>query len=94
MTDIDKKFAGNIPELYDTLLVPLIFTDYADDLAERVAASNPQSVLETAAGSGVVTRALGARLPDTTRLVLRAVAADPDAHIPFGVGVAVGCGVC
>lgn len=62
MTDSDKVFAGSIPELYDTYLVPLIFEAYANDLAERVAALAPKTVLETAAGSGVVTRALASRL--------------------------------
>jgi ubiquinone/menaquinone biosynthesis C-methylase UbiE len=62
MAETDKVFAGNIPELYDTYLVPLIFSAYAEDLAERVAASSPRAVLETAAGSGVVTRALATRL--------------------------------
>jgi ubiquinone/menaquinone biosynthesis C-methylase UbiE len=62
MTETDKVFAGSIPELYDTYLVPLIFEAYANDLAERTAALAPKAVLETAAGSGVVTRALAARL--------------------------------
>lgn len=70
MTDSDKVFAGSIPELYDTYLVPMIFEDYAADLAARVAALNPQNVLETAAGSGVVTRALAARLDPAVRYVV------------------------
>ncbi len=70
MSDSDKVFLGSIPELYDTYLVPLIFEAYAQDLAERVTALKPQSVLETAAGSGVVTRALAKRLDSTTRYVV------------------------
>jgi SAM-dependent methyltransferase len=62
MTDSDKVFAGSIPELYDTYLVPLIFEAYANDLSERAAALAPKTVLETAAGSGVVARALASRL--------------------------------
>ncbi len=58
MTASDKQFTGSIPELYDTYLVPMIFDQYADDLAARVASMKPQAVLETAAGSGVVPRAL------------------------------------
>ena len=38
----DTLFAGSIPELYDELLVPLIFEPYAEDLARRVAALRPQ----------------------------------------------------
>ena len=39
------------------------------DLAERVARVEPQDVLETAAGTGVVTRALASRLPTNVRYV-------------------------
>jgi len=63
MAATDKVFAGSIPELYERLLVPLIFEPYARDLAERVAKADPRDVLETAAGTGVLTRALAARLP-------------------------------
>ncbi len=70
MTESDKVFAGSIPELYDTYLVPLIFEAYADDLAERAAALAPRTVLETAAGSGVVTRALASRLASDARYIV------------------------
>jgi ubiquinone/menaquinone biosynthesis C-methylase UbiE len=70
LTESDKIFAGSIPELYDTYLVPLIFEAYAKDLAERTAALRPKAVLETAAGSGVVTRALAARLAADTSYVV------------------------
>ena len=65
----DAVFAGSIPELYDTYIVPLIFEPYADDLARRVAALNPGRVLETAAGTGVVTRALARALPQRCEIV-------------------------
>jgi len=58
MSETDKVFAGSIPENYDRHMVPLIFESYARDLAQRVATLAPKSVLETAAGSGVVTRAV------------------------------------
>jgi len=67
MTESDKVFAGSIPEFYDTYLVPLIFEAYANDLAGRAAALAPKIVLETAAGSGVVTRALASRLASDAR---------------------------
>jgi ubiquinone/menaquinone biosynthesis C-methylase UbiE len=63
MAETDKVFAGSIPQLYDRFLVPLIFADYARDLAARVAQSAPVNVLETAAGTGVLTREMAARLP-------------------------------
>ncbi|MSP76528.1 MAG: methyltransferase domain-containing protein [Rhodospirillaceae bacterium] len=65
----DKVFAGSIPELYDRFMVPLIFEPYARDLAERIARAEPQAILETAAGTGVVTRAIASRLPAHTRIV-------------------------
>lgn len=69
MTGADRVFAGSIPEIYDRLLVPLIFSSYADDIAERVARLNPQRILETAAGTGVVTKALARKLPETVSIV-------------------------
>ena len=61
--ETDKVFSGAIPDIYDTYLVPLIFQAFATDLAERVCETKPTAILETAAGSGVVTRALSQRLP-------------------------------
>jgi ubiquinone/menaquinone biosynthesis C-methylase UbiE len=52
------SFIGNIPEHYDTGLGPVIFVDYAADIARRTAACGPARVLETAAGTGIVTRQL------------------------------------
>lgn len=69
MTALDKDFFGPIPEFYDTYLVPLIFQSYANDLARRIAACEPASMLETAAGSGVLPRALAPRLdPESSYL--------------------------
>ena len=62
MSEGDKAFTGSIPENYDRYMVPLIFESYAADIARRAAALSPKNVLETAAGSGVVTRALAATL--------------------------------
>jgi SAM-dependent methyltransferase len=62
MLETDKLFAGSIPENYDRHMVPLIFEPYAADLAQRVASFTPDAVLEIAAGTGVVTRALAPKL--------------------------------
>jgi ubiquinone/menaquinone biosynthesis C-methylase UbiE len=69
MTATDKVFAGSIPELYERYFVPLIFEPYALDLAGRIADAAPHDVLETAAGTGIVTRAMAARLPKDVRIV-------------------------
>ena len=69
MVATDKVFSGSIPELYDRLLVPLIFESYASDLATRIGKAAPRDVLETAAGTGVLTTAMVSRLPAATRIV-------------------------
>jgi len=65
----DNVFAGSVPELYETHLVPLIFQPYADDLKQRVASLNASRILEIAAGTGVVTRAL-ASLPSAPTTIV------------------------
>jgi SAM-dependent methyltransferase len=69
MQDADKLFAGSIPEFYDRYLGPLIFEPYAVDLAARVARLAPKRLLETAAGTGIATRALAQALPETASIV-------------------------
>jgi SAM-dependent methyltransferase len=54
----DAVFTGSIPALYERYLVPLIFADFATETARRVAALAPENVLEVAAGTGAVTRAM------------------------------------
>lgn len=61
----DVVFAGSVPALYDEYLVPLIFAPFAEDLVARLRDRDITSVLEVAAGSGVVTRAMAAELPAT-----------------------------
>ncbi len=68
MTSNDADFIGSIPEHYDRGLGPMIFVDYAADIARRAAAGSPARVLETAAGTGIVTRALRDLLPAGARL--------------------------
>lgn len=68
--DTDKVFSGSIAKLYETYLVPLIFEPYAADLANRLASRKTLSrVLEIAAGTGVVTRALASALPERVSIV-------------------------
>lgn len=70
MAETDKLFAGSIPRAYDTLMVPLIFEAYAAHTAALVGGLQPRAVLETAAGSGAVTRALAPRLAADARYVV------------------------
>ena len=70
MLETDKLFAGSIPENYDRYMVPLIFEPYAADIAQRAARLSPSTVLEIAAGTGVVTRALAPKLPPAASYVV------------------------
>jgi ubiquinone/menaquinone biosynthesis C-methylase UbiE len=69
MTTVDAVFSGSIPSVYDRYLGPLIFEPYAQDLATRLSALHPEHVLETAAGTGIVTRALVRSLSPGVRIV-------------------------
>ena len=60
----DTAFSGSIPAIYDRCLGPLLFEPYARDLAERIAAIAPRRILETAAGTGIVTAAIVREAPD------------------------------
>jgi SAM-dependent methyltransferase len=60
----DAGFTGNIPQHYDEGLGPILFVDYAEDIARRAAAYAPKRVLETAAGTGIVTRRLRDQMPN------------------------------
>jgi ubiquinone/menaquinone biosynthesis C-methylase UbiE len=64
MTSTDTVFAGSIPAMYDRYMVPLIFQPYAELVAARAKDLGPAQILETAAGTGVVTEALHRALPD------------------------------
>lgn len=64
MTATDTIFAGSIPAIYDRYMVPLVFEPYARMVAERAAKLGPLRILETAAGTGVVTEQLHRAIPD------------------------------
>jgi len=68
-SDSDKIFTGSVPKLYESYLVPLIFAPYALDLANRLASRPVKRVLEVAAGTGALTRALASILPENVSIV-------------------------
>ena len=65
----DRVFQGSVPAFYDRYMGPLIFAPYAADMAARLADLRQGSVLEVAAGTGVLTRALVASLPPEVAIV-------------------------
>lgn len=58
-------FTHSTPELYHRYMGPLLFAPYAKVLAERAALLQPDRILETAAGTGIVTRALHGAVPQS-----------------------------
>jgi ubiquinone/menaquinone biosynthesis C-methylase UbiE len=64
MTATDSVFAGSIPAIYDQYMVPMVFAPYAGLVAKRAAQFGPLRILETAAGTGVVTKAMRDAIPD------------------------------
>ena len=64
MATTDTVFTGSIPSIYESCMVPLLFEPYAKIVAERAQSLQPRRILETAAGTGAVTSALHAALPD------------------------------
>lgn len=63
------KFADSVPQSYQRYLVPVLFEPYAQDMARRVVAQTQGDVLETACGTGVVSRRLRAAMPLTRALI-------------------------
>lgn len=59
-------FEHSTPELYDRLMGPLLFEPWAEVLANRAAQYRPQRILETAAGTGILTEALHRAIPAAT----------------------------
>jgi SAM-dependent methyltransferase len=61
--DTDARWLDSMPGIYDDRLGPALFAPFAEDMARRVAGLAPGHVLETAAGTGVLTRAVRAAVP-------------------------------
>lgn len=68
MSGNSAAFVGSIPKDYDEGLGPVIFSDYAATMAQRAATQAASRVLETACGTGIVTRALRDTLPADAHL--------------------------
>jgi ubiquinone/menaquinone biosynthesis C-methylase UbiE len=65
----DAAYVGTIPEHHHRGIGPFLFEPYARHTAERVKALGPGRVLETACGTGIVTRRLREVLPADALLV-------------------------
>lgn len=65
----DAAYVGTIPEHHHREIGPFLFEPYARYTAERIKALGPGRVLETACGTGIVTRRLREVLSDDALLV-------------------------
>lgn len=63
MAQNDAGFVGSMPQFYDHHMRELLFQPYADDIAARLAGMTQGRLLETAAGTGIVTATFAAALP-------------------------------
>ena len=65
----DARFGGRVAEFYEKSMVPMIFAPYAEFMARGLLPRTSGSVLETAAGTGIVTRQLATLLPREVSIV-------------------------
>jgi ubiquinone/menaquinone biosynthesis C-methylase UbiE len=65
----DAAYVGSIPTNYHEGIGPFLFEPYALHTAERIRQLAPRRVLETACGTGIVTRQLRAALPNDALLI-------------------------
>jgi SAM-dependent methyltransferase len=91
VADRNAAFVGEIPGNYDRYLGPIFFHGYADDLAARLPVTPGMRVLETACGTGIVTRRLADRIRGHGALVAtdlnEAMIAHGRANVPGASGL-------
>jgi ubiquinone/menaquinone biosynthesis C-methylase UbiE len=68
MTEANVQFTGSVPTAYDRYLGPMLFEPFADDLVARLRFSPAATVLEIAAGTGILTARLRRAMPATATL--------------------------
>jgi ubiquinone/menaquinone biosynthesis C-methylase UbiE len=68
MTNVYTQFTASVPQNYDRYLGMVLFDPFAKDLARRIP-KDSKRILETACGSGIVTRRILQSLPAGASLV-------------------------
>jgi ubiquinone/menaquinone biosynthesis C-methylase UbiE len=66
--DASGAFRETYADLYDRLLVPLLFAPYSQIITRHALRIRPRSILETAAGTGVLSHELARDLPPDTSI--------------------------
>jgi SAM-dependent methyltransferase len=73
---VPNLYSGSVPALYDRYRGPIFFQPYAENLAKRVSDLTDGSLLETAAGTGILTRAISQLLPERVQVVATDLSSD------------------
>lgn len=89
--NLQRNFGGAIPDFYERGMAPVMFAPAAAVTVARVAELAPQTILETAAGTGQVTRLLAMTLPAGTAITATdlapAMLSLAAGHLPAGSAV-------
>ena len=73
---VPHLYSGSVPALYDRYRGPIFFQPYAENLAKRVAYLTDGNLLETAAGTGILTRAIIRLLPERVTITATDISSD------------------
>jgi ubiquinone/menaquinone biosynthesis C-methylase UbiE len=68
LSDKDAIFAGSVPAIYDRHMGPLFFEPFAAEMTRRLLAAPIGAVLETAAGTGILTARLATQCADSVAI--------------------------
>jgi SAM-dependent methyltransferase len=69
VTSMEWGAPAEFPAVYEELMVPGFFTEFADDLLERAQPRDGERMLDVATGTGIVPRRARERVPGLQRLV-------------------------
>lgn len=84
MKDEDGLFGESVPDGYREYLEPVIFRPWAEKLVSRVALFEGQTVLDVAAGTGVVSREAASRVGPGGRVIASDISEAMLRHVPNG----------
>ena len=73
---VPDLYSGSVPALYNRYRGPIFFQPYAEDLANRVVYLTDGSLLEIAAGTGILTRAIIQLLPERVTVIATDLSSD------------------
>lgn len=71
-----STFVGDIPHNYEKFLGPMIFAEYAKDLAKRIRAPKEGIILEIASGTGLASRQIRNIISQKTKIIVTDLSED------------------